>query len=217
MKAHLAKVSLALLSTVFLLGCQEQGSGPVGPEGPQFNKPGALSEVDCLKLGKVFDAGHCHDDDVSNPADEPLLYGDVGFTCDDGANMSGSTSGQVIWENIRRKGTFHIHAMVQLRGASTNTTYNIFGNQDVLCDMSIVDFALRFPGHVKTITTDANGDGDARIGLSFGGGDQGEELTDAGHAPGVHKLWLTLREVGGDEVLRSRAFGVQIKDHKGGH
>ena len=33
MKAHLAKVSLALLSAVFLLGCQERGSGPVGPEG----------------------------------------------------------------------------------------------------------------------------------------------------------------------------------------
>ncbi len=31
MKAHLAKVSLALLSTVILLGCQEQG--PVGPDG----------------------------------------------------------------------------------------------------------------------------------------------------------------------------------------
>ncbi len=36
MKAHLAKVSLALLSTVFLFGCQEQGSGPVGP-GPEFH------------------------------------------------------------------------------------------------------------------------------------------------------------------------------------
>ncbi len=38
MKAHLTKVSLALLSTVFLLGCQEQGSGPVGPDGlgPEF-------------------------------------------------------------------------------------------------------------------------------------------------------------------------------------
>ena len=38
MKAHLAKVSLALLSTAFLLGCQEQGSNPVGPEGlgPEF-------------------------------------------------------------------------------------------------------------------------------------------------------------------------------------
>ena len=38
MKAHLTKVSLALLSTVFLLGCQDMGSRPVGPEGlgPEF-------------------------------------------------------------------------------------------------------------------------------------------------------------------------------------
>ena len=36
MKAHLAKLSLALLSTVFLLGCQEQGSEPVGP-GAEFH------------------------------------------------------------------------------------------------------------------------------------------------------------------------------------
>jgi len=42
MKAHLAKLSLALLSTVFLLACQEQGSDPVGPEGlgPEFVKKG---------------------------------------------------------------------------------------------------------------------------------------------------------------------------------
>ena len=33
MKAHLAKLSLALLSTVFLLGCQERGASPFGPEG----------------------------------------------------------------------------------------------------------------------------------------------------------------------------------------
>ena len=33
MKAHLTKVSLALLSAAFLFGCQEQGSEPVGPEG----------------------------------------------------------------------------------------------------------------------------------------------------------------------------------------
>ena len=49
MKAHLTKVSLALLSAAFLLGCQEQGSEPVGPEGPQFNKPDA--------------EGHNHDKD----------------------------------------------------------------------------------------------------------------------------------------------------------
>ena len=46
MKAHLAKVSLALLSAAFLLGCQEQGSEPVGPEGlaPQFAKDKACPD-----------------------------------------------------------------------------------------------------------------------------------------------------------------------------
>ena len=40
MKSHLAKVSLALLSVVFVLGCQDQASGPVGLDGlgPQFAK-----------------------------------------------------------------------------------------------------------------------------------------------------------------------------------
>ena len=33
MKSHLAKLTLALLSAAFLLGCQEQASGPVGPDG----------------------------------------------------------------------------------------------------------------------------------------------------------------------------------------
>ena len=38
MKSSLTKVSLALLSAVFFLGCQDMGSGPVGPDGwgPQF-------------------------------------------------------------------------------------------------------------------------------------------------------------------------------------
>ena len=57
MKAHLAKLSLALLSTVFLLGCQDMGSGPLGPEGPQFDKP---SESSCPV---ARDKGHCHVDD----------------------------------------------------------------------------------------------------------------------------------------------------------
>jgi len=37
-----------LLSAVFLLGCQEQASSPVEPEGPQFDRPGG----DC-------GPGHC--------------------------------------------------------------------------------------------------------------------------------------------------------------
>ena len=38
-KAHLTRVSLALLPMVFLLSCQDSGTGPVGPDGlvPQFH------------------------------------------------------------------------------------------------------------------------------------------------------------------------------------
>ena len=56
MQAHLTKVSLALLSTVFLLGCQDMGSEPVGPEGPQFDKKGT---GDCATKPHNL---HCHGD-----------------------------------------------------------------------------------------------------------------------------------------------------------
>ena len=60
MKVHLTKVSLALLSAAFLLGCQDIGSGAVGPDGfePAFvkggkpggggGKPGVVFEVDVV-------------------------------------------------------------------------------------------------------------------------------------------------------------------------
>lgn len=71
MKSHLAKLSLALLSAVFLFGCQEQGSEPVGPEGvgPQFAKK------DC-----AVDPTHpgCKDDDDGGgpqPATLDLAFG----------------------------------------------------------------------------------------------------------------------------------------------
>ena len=56
MKAHLAKLSLALLSAAFLLAYQEQGSGPVGPEGPQFDKKGSGT------CAAAESGGHCHGD-----------------------------------------------------------------------------------------------------------------------------------------------------------
>ena len=49
-----------LLSTVFLLGCQDLGSEPVGP-GPEFNKPFSILQIDCPV---ALDKGHCHVDDV---------------------------------------------------------------------------------------------------------------------------------------------------------
>ncbi len=60
MKAHLAKVSLGLLSAAFLHGCQEQGSSPVGPEGlgPEFDKPNNESCPPGVELVN----GHCHGD-----------------------------------------------------------------------------------------------------------------------------------------------------------
>ena len=56
MKSHLTKLSLALLSAAFLLGCQGQGSEPVGPEGPQFDKKGTGT---CVAAAS---GGHCHGD-----------------------------------------------------------------------------------------------------------------------------------------------------------
>ena len=56
MKPILAKVSVALLSVVFILGCQDQGPGPVGPDGlvAQFDKAGS---GECPEAAS---GGHCH-------------------------------------------------------------------------------------------------------------------------------------------------------------
>ena len=61
MKAHLAKLSLALLSTVFLFGCQDMGSDPLGPEGLGIQAakvkecPGHPSCKEPPPLGTTFD------------------------------------------------------------------------------------------------------------------------------------------------------------------
>ena len=66
MKAHLTKVSLALLSTVFLLACQDLGSDAVGPDGPQFDKRGDPGALCGGEGGPVRDEnGHCHGDEES--------------------------------------------------------------------------------------------------------------------------------------------------------
>ena len=62
-KACLAKVSGALLCAGLLLGCQEQGSGPVGPDGlgPQFDRVGTGG------CPSPDNKGHCHGDKGSTP------------------------------------------------------------------------------------------------------------------------------------------------------
>ena len=73
MKSILTKVSLALLSAVFVLACQDVGTGPVG-DGPQFDKPnhGTCGEQ------------HCHDDGGEDPPQSMVtLSGGMGTDDDD--------------------------------------------------------------------------------------------------------------------------------------
>ena len=63
MKSNLAKVSLALLSAVFILGCEDQGSGAVGLDlVPQFDKAGTPGDP-CPGGGVRDHKGHCHGGD----------------------------------------------------------------------------------------------------------------------------------------------------------
>lgn len=86
MKTHLTKVSLALLSAAFLLGCQDQGSEPVGPDvvvlpfEPQFDKKGTPGD-DCLGDGVRDPKGHCHGDEVPS--------GDATFTATFSVDLTG--------------------------------------------------------------------------------------------------------------------------------
>ena len=76
MKAHLTKVSLALLSTVFLLGCQDLGSGPVGPEGPQFDKADFGGPCPVERDVK----GHCHGGGDGGGGGNQFVFVDVELT-----------------------------------------------------------------------------------------------------------------------------------------
>ncbi len=205
MKAHLTKLSLALLSTAFLLGCQDLGSGPVGPEVvPQFGGP-------------HHPGPHGGDGDGVEPGD---LFKSLGFTCGGGAaSTDDGPFGNVNFNQPRDDS--HMHANVQLRGAPPGD-YDIFGNQELVCDLdsgddtnTSVDFLPR-PLHATTVTVGANGKGKARIGLDFGSA--GDVAVPASHAPGPHNLWVTLVGTSGDAdgvVLRSTAVEVVIAAHDG--
>lgn len=58
----------AVLTTAFLLGCQDQGSEPVGPDvlgvpfELQFDKKGTPGDDDCPGAGVRDLKGHCHGD-----------------------------------------------------------------------------------------------------------------------------------------------------------
>ncbi len=96
MKAHLTKLSLALLSTVFLLGCQDLGSEPVGPEGAQFDKKGTPFTPCPGGVGSRNIDGHCHGDD--EPGDDlfKVTVKIDGILAGEGA----TTSNGMFWEHF---------------------------------------------------------------------------------------------------------------------
>ena len=89
MKSHLTKVSLALLSAAFLLGCQGQGSEPVGPEGPQFDK-------------KDADGNHNHGgDDGGGGALEVTFTTHVALTSPTFTTIAPTPVNHKLWASIR--------------------------------------------------------------------------------------------------------------------
>ncbi len=176
----------------------------MGPEGlgPEF---APKSCDDFPDLGKCKNG----DDDSDDPK-VGLLFPSPAFDCALGAVPTGASTGTVTWENVRRQDS-HIHATVQLTGV-TQGSYDIFGNQDTVCP-GLIDFDLR-PLHATQVIVDAFGNGNARIGLTFGAENaQGDPLDPAGHEQGAHQLWLTV--TGGGGIFRSSAVEVVLKKHKG--
>ena len=196
MKAHLAKLSLALLSTVFLLGCQEQGSDPVGPEGPQFDKPG---RGDCRPKPHTV---HCHGDDVVEDPNliEALLFKNPSFTCESGAtNTGGGEVGRVSWAAIfvgeaALPASDHIHYDLQLTGVAEGD-YSITGNQfeNKCAGVDIGTVKVKKNGKVVT---------PGNLQFEFPKHDAGGLTTH---------VWVTVSGPGG--IFRSPAVEVAIPPH----
>ncbi len=190
-----------LLGAALLLGCQEQASSPVGPYGPQFthNDPDKIHGGP--KGGGNGDGGGGGAVPLFKSSGSEGVLGNA--TCAGGALDTGSPFGQVKWH----KNSFddHTHARVELTGVAQGD-YDIFGNQDVLCESDIIDFNAR-ASHPTSVTVGESGDANVRIGLTFGS----EAKIPAGHVQGTTKLWLTI--IGPEGVLRSPAVEVIIPDH----
>ena len=94
MKKHLVKLSLALLSAVFILGCQDLGTGVVASDGPgpQFDKKGS-GTCDAAASG-----GHCHGDEDPDPLPEPFDTFNVTFEQDCGGTACDITGGGLFFD-----------------------------------------------------------------------------------------------------------------------
>ena len=210
MKAHLAKVSLALLSAAFLLGCQEQGSEAVGPEGPRFDKP---DNVTCDE-GLAWEDGHCHGAEVNPNLMEVPLFKDPAFSCDAGATPGGVLVGKVGWQTDRihvgeaaLPASDHIHFQLQLFSDVAPGDYAIVGNQagDNSCpgtDVKTVDIGtVKVKKNGKLVTP-----GILQFEFPF------HEVSTKLKDPLTTYVWLTIRGPGG--FFRSPAEGVDIPPHE---
>ena len=216
MKAHLAKVSLALLSAAFLLGCQEQGSEPVGPEGPQFDKP---NNETCSE-GFALEDGHCHGAEVNQKLIEVDLFEDVtgrNFTCEFGATNTGDSFGKVGWQTDRihvgeaaLPASDHIHFQLQLTGVPAGD-YTIFGNQfEDLVSSPSCDETGGETVDIGTVKVKKNGKlvtpGILQFEFPF------HEVSTKLKDPLTTYVWLTISGPGG--IFRSTAVEVVIPPHE---
>ena len=117
MKSNLTKVSVALFFAVFILGCQDMASGPVGPEGPQFDKrgtPGAL----CGGPGEPVrdENGHCHSDEEATgiPRYRISLIADIDSVDDAGNPTSYVTNSPLGHTTVKDIFQLDIHSVLGL-------------------------------------------------------------------------------------------------------
>ena len=193
--------AIVLAAAAGLMGCADNPAGPGAQDGA--------------------DGGGGGDGDRQQV--RGLVYLSTGYTCGGGADdTSVGPFGTVDFFDLRNHS--HVHANVRLTGVPEGT-YRIRGNSEEMCGAGAVDFGLR-PLQDTSITVGANGIGEAIIGLTFvtetpGPAPNGFAFSPvdllAMHAPGPHKLWLTIIGPGPTgPVRRSTAVDVVIFFH-GGH
>ena len=179
-----------LLGAVFLLGCQDRGSGPVGPEG---------LGIQADKTGVKHNHGGGGGDGKKGGGGKALLF-DSDATCADGAtNTGGESFGHVSWGKVfvgeAANGDDHVHFKLQLKDVVPDV-YTIFGNQTENGCAG---------GFIRTFTVKRNGQGSASGQFNF-----------PVHDPGsTAKVWVTVSGLGGD--FRSPAVTMVIGAHVLGH
>ena len=205
MKTQRAVLPLAFLSAAFMLGCQDQASSPVEPDGlaPAFRHGGPPPHPPKEPGGGGDESGG-----------KALLFNAAsGFDCDDGAVPTGDPVGNVSWTKVfvgdAANGADHVHYKVNLQDAEPGT-YEIRGNQQQACPGGIVDFVLGRFDRGNDITVKQNRQGSARGQLNFP-----VHAVPIGAEALATRVWVTVVEKDNQEnkVFRSAAVTVVLPPH----